>query len=218
MDNPEEIREAEMEEENTEVEDKTINIEELLGIKELLFGKYDLSEVVVHDRGLARYINLKPIVVPHSGAKNANVMFGKRRMSIIERLINNMMRSENYTGKKSKAYSVVREAFEKIEKRTKKNPVQIFVEALEQAAPMEEITRLRYGGISVPKAVDISPSRRLDVALRNICIGVTKASFKKKKSIANCLADELMTAAKGDLNSFAVAKKDEKERVAGSAR
>lgn len=218
MENPEGTTEIEMEGEASQAEDTSINIEEMLGIKELLFAKYDLSEVVVHDLGLARYINLKPIVVPHSGAKNANVMFGKRKISIIERLINNMMRSDAYTGKKSKAYHVVRDSFELIHKRTKKNPAQIFVEALENAAPMEEITRLRYGGISVPKAVDISPSRRLDVAIRNICIGATKASFKKKKTIAQCLADEIMTAAKGDLNSFAVSKKDEKERVAGSAR
>lgn len=218
MENQPEIIEGAPEEGATEEESKTINIEELLGIKELLFGKYDLSEVVVHDQGLARYINLKPIVVPHSGAKTANVMFGKRKMSIIERLINNMMRTDSYTGKKSKAYAVVREAFEIIQQRTKKNPVQILVEAIEHAAPMEEITRLRYGGISVPKAVDISPSRRLDVAIRNITIGATKGSFKKKKSIARCLADELLTASKGDLNSFAVSRKDEKERVAGSAR
>jgi small subunit ribosomal protein S7 len=202
----------------TDDQNKEFNVEEVLGIKELLFGKYDLSEVVVHDLGLSRYINLSPIVVPHSGAKNANVMFGKRKMSIIERLINNMMRTSTYTGKKSKSYAVVREAFEIIERRSKKNPVQIFVEALENAAPMEEITRLRYGGISVPKAVDISPSRRLDVALRNITIGATKGSYKKKKTISQCLADEILTAAKGDLNSFAVSKKDEKERVAGSAR
>ena len=218
MENQPEVKEGAPVDEVATEEDKTINVEELLGIKELLFGKYDLSEVVVHDEGLARYINLKPIVVPHSGAKFANVMFGKRKMSIIERLINNMMRSDRYTGKKSKAYAVVRESFEIIEKRTKKNPAQILVEALEHSAPMEEITRLRYGGISVPKAVDISPSRRLDVAIRNITIGATKSSFKKKKSIARCLADELITASKGDLNSFAVSKKDEKERVAGSAR
>jgi small subunit ribosomal protein S7 len=83
---------------------------------------------------------------------------------------------------------------------------------------MEEITRLRYGGISVPKAVDISPSRRLDIALRNLCIGANKSSYKKKKSIAQCLADELMAASKGDLISFAVSRKDEKERVVKSAR
>ncbi len=187
-------------------------------IDELLFSKYDLSEVVIHDQGLARYINLTPVVVPHTGAKNANVMFGKRKVSIIERLINNMMRTEKYTGKKSKAYAVVRESFEILEKRTKSNPVQVLVDALEHAAPMEEITRLRYGGISVPKAVDIAPSRRLDLALRNICKGAVKASFKHKKSVAHCLADELMMAAKGDLNSFAVSRKDEKERVAASAR
>jgi len=218
MDEGEKSVGADEEQVETEPEKKEFNIEEILGIKELLFSTYNLSDVVVHDPGLARYINLNPIVVPHSGAKNANVIFGKRKMSIIERLITNMMRSKHYTGKKSKAYAVVRDAFGIINKKTKKNPVQVFVDALENSAPMEEITRLRYGGISVPKAVDISPSRRLDVALRNICIGTTNASFKKKKTIAQCLADELIMASRGDLNSYAVSRKDEKERVARSAR
>src|SRR5712691_4169101 len=115
-----------------------------------LFEKYELNDVIVHDAGLAKYMNLSPIVIPHTGGRYANKPFGKAKSNLVERLINNMMRTENYTGKKSKSYRVVRSAFEIIEKRTQKNPVQVLVDALEKAAPREEVTRLRFGGISVP--------------------------------------------------------------------
>jgi small subunit ribosomal protein S7 len=184
----------------------------------LLFGKYGLSEVVVKDGGLSKYINLNPVLVPHSNAKHANRWFGKSKVNIVERLINNMMRTEVFTGKKLKAYNVTKKAFDIIEQRTKKNPIQVLVEALENAAPREEITRLQFGGISVPKAVDVAPSRRLDIALRNISKGSVNASFKNTKPIEQCLAEELILASKGDMNSFSVAKKEEIERVASSAR
>jgi small subunit ribosomal protein S7 len=183
-----------------------------------LFEKYDLSEVKVHDPGLAKYMNLDPIVIPHTGGRWANKPFGKAKASLVERLINGMMRTEVYTGKKSKSYRVVRSAFEIIEKRTSKNPVQVLVDALEHAAPREEITRLRFGGISVPRAVDISPSRRLDMALRSVTQGAVQATFKNKKPVEECLADEILLAAKGDMQSSAIAKKEELERVASSAR
>jgi small subunit ribosomal protein S7 len=184
----------------------------------LLFGKYGLSEVVVKEGGLSKYINLNPVLVPHSNAKHANRWFGKSKVNIVERLINNMMRTEVFTGKKLKAYRTVKDAFEIIAERTKKNPVQVLVEALENAAPREEITRLQFGGISVPKAVDIAPSRRLDIALRNVARGAVQSSFKSTKPIAECLASEIILASKNDMNSFSVAKKEEVERVAQSAR
>lgn len=184
----------------------------------LLFGKYASGEVVVKDGGLAKYINLTPTAVPHTTARHANRWFGKAKVNIVERLINNMMRTEVFTGKKLKAYNVTKKAFEIVEQRTKKNPIQVLVEALENAAPREEITRLQFGGISVPKAVDVAPSRRLDIALRNISKGSVNASFKNTKPIEQCLAEELILASKGDMNSFSVAKKEEIERVASSAR
>ena len=184
----------------------------------LMFGKYSLSEVTVADGGLAKYIDLTPTNVPHSGGKHANRWFGKSKLSIVERLINNIMRTEKYTGKKLKAYKAVSEAFDIVAERTKANPIQILVQGLENAAPREEVTRLQFGGISVPKAVDISPQRRLDIALRNLCTGVFNASMKNKKPIAQCLADEILLASKGEMTSFAVAKKEEIERVAQSAR
>ena len=184
----------------------------------LIFGKYSTNDIVIEDAGLAKYIDLESMMVPHSGGKHANMWFGKSKLSIVERLINNIMRTEKYTGKKLKAYRAVSEAFDIIAAKTKKNPVQVLVEALQNAAPREEVTRLQFGGISVPKAVDISPQRRLDIALRNLSAGVVAASAKNKKAIQDCLADEIMLAAKGDMTSFSVAKKEETERVAQSAR
>jgi small subunit ribosomal protein S7 len=96
--------------------------------------------------------------------------------------------------------------------------MQVFIDALQNAAPKEETTRLRFGGISVPKAVDIAPQRRLDIAIRNICISSVSSSHKNKKSIEACLADEILKASKNDLASFSVSKKNDVERVAKSAR
>ena len=184
----------------------------------LLFGKYDYSEVVVEDPGFRRYINLSPVMVPHSGGRYGRKAFGKMKINIVERLINNMMRTEHATGAKMGTYKRVEKAFDMIHEKTKKNPIQVYIDALQNSAPKEEITRLRFGGISIPKAVDTSTSRRLDVALRNLCKGVVKASYKNKKRMEVCLANELMQAAKGEMDSFAVSKKEETERIAGSAR
>lgn len=184
----------------------------------LLFGKYEMTGIGIRDGGLAKYIDLTPVAIPHTGGKHANRSFGKSKVSIVERLVNNLMRTEVYTGKKAKSMGVVRDSFEIIAARTKKNPVQVLVEALENAAPREEITRLQFGGISVPKAVDVSPARRLDIALRNIARGTVDTSFKNKKPVQECLAEELILASKADMNSFSVAKKEELERVASSAR
>ncbi len=183
----------------------------------MLFGKYDLSKVTIGDEGLARYINLEASSLHHHGIY-ANHRFGKSKMNIIERLINNMMRTENHTGKKTMAIKIVRLATEIIEKRTKNNPVQILINALEKAAPREEATRLFFGGISVPQAVDTSPQRRLDIALRNLCKGAVSASRGNKRSIQECLADEIIKASNDDPSSFAIAKKGDIERIAKSAR
>lgn len=184
----------------------------------LLFGRYDTNQVVINDPGLAKYINLDPIYVPHVGARYAGRSFGKSKVNIVERLINQIMRTEHYTGKKASAYKVVRESFDIIEHRLKMNPIQVLIDAIQNSGPREEVTRLRYGGISVPKAVDTSPARRLDIALRHLAKGAVNASHKNKKSISECLATELINASKGDMNSFAIARKEETERVAISAR
>jgi len=128
------------------------------------------------------------------------------------------MRTQKYNGKKIKAYKVVKSTLEIIDKKTKSNPVQVLIHAIQNSAPKEETTRLRFGGISVPKAVDTSPQRRLDIAIRNISIGAVNNSHKNKKHMEDCLSEEIIKASKNDVSSFAVAKKNDTERVAKSAR
>jgi len=182
-----------------------------------VLAKYDMDKVKVEDKGLERYINLDTENI-YLGAVYANKMFAKSKVPIVERLINNIMRTEKYTGKKTKAYKIVKSALEIIDKRTKSNPMQVLIHALQNSAPKEETTRLRFGGISVPKAVDTAPQRRLDIAIRNICTGTVNASHKNKKHMEVCLAEEIIKASKNDVSSFAVAKKNDTERVAKSAR
>ncbi|MEE9163743.1 MAG: 30S ribosomal protein S7 [Thermoplasmata archaeon] len=184
----------------------------------LLFGRWDLGEVEVADPGLRRYMNLTPTYLPHTGGRWANRAFTKARVNLVERFVNNMMRTEKYTGKKNKTLKVVQNAFDLVHKRAKRNPVQVLVDGLEKAAPREEVTRLRFGGISVPRAVDIAPARRLDLALRNITTAAVRATFKTPKSASQCLADEMLMASEGNINSYAIGKKEEMERIAASAR
>ncbi len=184
----------------------------------LVFGKWDPEEVEVKDPALKNYICLEPRYVIHTHGRHANVPFAKQKVFIVERLINKVMRKGKNTGKKMLAYDIVRQAFEIIHRKTKKNPLQVLVDAIINAGPREEVVRLKYGGIAVPKSVDTSSLRRVDVALRNIAEGARLAAFKSKKSIAECLADELIAAANNDPKSYAVAKKEEVERVAKSAR
>jgi small subunit ribosomal protein S7 len=184
----------------------------------LLFGRFDVTGVLIKDVGMARYIDIAPVAVPHTGGRHTNKPFAKAKMSVVERLINGMMRTENFTGKKLKAYRAVENAFGIIEKKTQRNPLQVLVDALQHVAPREEVTRLQYGGISVPKAVDVAPARRVDLALRYICNGALEGSHKSKKAIEESLADEIIAAANNDVNCYSVAKKEEIERVSSSAR
>lgn len=188
------------------------------GAQQLLFNRWDMTEVEIQDPSLARYVNLHTMIVPHSCGKLVGQQFNKSNMLIVERLINKLMQTEKNTGKKELAIRIVRDAFEIVNKKTKKNPVQVLVEAVANTGPREETVRLKYGGINVPKSVDTAPQRRVDTALRFITAGVRQASHKKKKSVSEALAEELISAANGDTRSYAVSKKEERERIAKAAR
>jgi len=181
-----------------------------------LFGKWDLTEVEITDTTLAQYINLDAFQVPHTGGRHSKKRFGKRNLSVIERMINNLMRSEKYTGKKAQAYSVLKNAFDIIHKKKKNNPAQIMIQALENSAPRAEVVSLRYGGIRVYSGVDVSPTRRVDTAIRNLCIGAL-GSAKKQRSIEKSLAREVMLASEANPDSYAIEKKEEVERQAEAA-
>ena len=181
-----------------------------------LFGKWDLSEVTVTDTTLEKYINLDAFQVPHTGGRHSKKRFGKGNLTVIERFINNLMRSEKYTGKKAQAYNVLKNSFDNINGKKKENPAQIMVRALENSAPRAAVVSLRYGGIRVYSGVDVSPTRRVDIAIRNLCIGALE-SAKKQRSIENSLTRELMLASEANPDSYAISKKEETERQAEAA-
>ena len=192
--------------------------EETAAGKKLLFNKWDISEVKVTDPGLIRYVNLTALIIPHSCGKFSRQEFNQANMPIVERLSNRLMQTENNTGKKQLAIGIVRDAFEIVNKKTKRNPIEVLVEAIANTGPREETVRLKYGGINVPKSVDTAPLRRVDTAIGFLAEATLKASRKSKKPASAILADELIAASKGDTKCFSVGKKEERERIAKSAR
>ncbi len=198
-----------------------------------IFDKYDVTNIEVKDPSLVQYISLNEIRMPHSHGRHAKKKLAKKNVNIVERLVNKLMRggtgektsgkvvrtNGGIQGKKTKALKIVEEAFDIVAKKTKQNPVQLLVDALQNTAPREDFTRVSFGGVSYQVAVDVSASRRLDMALKNIALAAIIGSFAKKKTMAQALADELENAAKNDSNaSYAVKKRDETERMSRSAR
>jgi len=195
-----------------------------------LFDTWDISEVKVQDQGLQNYINLKQVLVPRSSGRSVKIRFHKsNNYSIVERLMNKLMgvghkgkkhklSSGHNTGKSIKIYNILFKTLTLVEERTKKNPIEVLVKAVENAAPREEITTIEYGGARYPKSVECSPQRRVDLALRNMSQGAYTASFNKKKKSFQALADEIINAYNSSMSSNAIAKKLELERQADSAR
>lgn len=198
----------------------------------MLFGKYDYSSVEVRDLSLKNYINLKPAAYPNTFRTGSKKMFSKAELNIVERLMNSLMRGGTgkrvgghvirtegrLQGKKIKVMHIVMKAFDIINDKTKKNPIQVLVMALENSAPIEDTTRIRQGGTVSTLSVDMSASRRLDVALKNVALASIIGAFNKKKSISQALASELIMASGNDVNSYAIRIKNEKDRMARSAR
>ena len=193
------------------------------------FNIWDTSGIKVHDKGLMGYITLEPRIVPKTGAKYIGNRFHKSKIFIVERLINKVMvpghkskkhykSSGHITGKSNTAYNIVEKALRKIESQLNENPIAVFVQALENASPREEIITIEYGGARYPKAVECAPQRRIDVALRYFCQGSYQKSFKSKKAIEDCLAEEIINAYRLSSNSLAISKKLEVERQSDASR
>jgi len=144
--------------------------------------------------------------------------FRKAKVNIVERLINGLMRGGRNAGKKAKATNFVKEAFEIINIRTGKNPIEVLVQAVENSAPCEDTTRVSYGGVVYHLSVDVAPQRRIDLAIRHITDGARIASMNNPRSIQETVADELILASNKDIKSAGVAKRNEIERIAQSSR
>jgi len=197
--------------------------------KILLFNRWDTEGVTVKDLGLKNYVNVSPIVVPKTSGRYGTSTIHKGNIHIVERFINRLMvpghrgKKHKYTSDRCTAsnhaiYFSIKEAFEIIEKRTKKNPVQVLVDAVENSALIEEIASYRLGGIIARQAVIVSPKRRLDLALRVLTQGIYHSGFGKKTTLAQGIAEELIAASENDPRSVAIRDKNRIEKEAEGAR
>jgi len=191
----------------------------MLAVKEiLLFGKWSYDFIDVKDPSLKKYICLKPVRLPHTSGRHEHRKFGKAEVPIVERLINKLMMPGKNAGKKHLAYNIVKKAFDLIHLKTGENPIQVLVRAIENSAPREDTTRIMYGGIVYHVSVDISPLRRIDVALKYLTEGARLKAFNNPTPIEEALADEIILAASNDPKSYAIQRKEEIERIALSSR
>jgi len=186
--------------------------------KTKLFGKWTQNEVSCSDLSLQDYIGLKALFVPHSAGRWSKKRFRKAKCPIVERFTNSIMMHGRNNGKKIQACRIMKHTFEIIHLMTEQNPMQVLVDAVSRSGAREDSTRVGSAGVVRRQAVDVSPLRRVNTAIALLTSGARESSFRNMKSISECLADELVNAAKGSSNSYAIKKKDELERVAKTNR
>uniref|UniRef100_J3N8C9 Small ribosomal subunit protein uS7c n=1 Tax=Oryza brachyantha TaxID=4533 RepID=J3N8C9_ORYBR len=206
-----------------------------------LFTRWSFEDVQVNDISLADYLAVsatkhatylphtagrysakrfrKPAPsLPHTAGRYSAKRFRKAQCPIVERLTNSLMMHGRNNGKKIMAVRIVKHAMEIIHLLTDANPIQVIIDAIINSGPREDATRIGSAGAVRRQAVDISPLRRVNQAIYLLTTGARESAFRNIKTIAECLADELINAAKGSSNSYAIKKKDEIERVAKANR
>lgn len=195
-----------------------------------LFNKWDLDpkildenrKKVMTDEGypsIHRYIaSGTRSYLPHTAKRYQKKRFRKARCPLVERLACSLMRHGRNSGKKLMAVRIVKHTLEIIHLMTGDEPLEILIEAVTKAGPREDVTRVGGAGNVKRSAVDVSPFRRINQALYLITTGARESSFRNIKTMAECLADEIINASKGSSNSYAIKKKDEIERVAKQNR
>ena len=191
------------------------------GVK--LFDKWAYSDVDFSnlDPALIDYISVhekQHVLVPHTAGRYQHQRFHKVNCPLVERLCCYLMMHGRNAGKKLMAIRIVRQAFDLINLQTGENPLVIFVKAVQYCGAREDSTRIGVGGTVRRQACDVSPLRRVDQSLALITEGVRKAAFRTSRTVAECLADEIVAASGNDNSSYAWRKKDELERIAKSNR
>jgi len=193
-----------------------------------LFDLYDVSDIKLVDPGMKRYINLNAKLVVKSQGR-IREKFGRGKVNILE-IFANLIGVSGHRGKKHKIqtgwkcgkYSqnmrIVLDCLKIIQEKTKQNPIQVLVTAIENAAPRDGVTIIEYGGARYPQSVDISPTRRVTMTIRTVVQGSYDKSFNKKTKIEQALADEIIKAYNKDGDSYAMSKKNDSEKQADSAR
>jgi len=212
------------EEEAEEVEEDLEEEEEFVAVgatEVKLFGKWSFDDIEIRDISLEDYIACKgdhSVYLPHTAGRYQQKRFRKASCPIVERLVCCLMKKGRNNGKKLMAVRIVQHTLEIIHLLTDQNPIQVVVDAIINSGPREDSTRVGGAGVVRRQAVDMSPFRRVNYALYLLATGAREASFRNLKTMSECLAEELINAARGSSNSYAIKKKDEIERVSKSNR
>ncbi|EAR89745.1 40S ribosomal protein S5 (macronuclear) [Tetrahymena thermophila SB210] len=200
-----------------------MSVEKGFATQPKLFGKWNYDEVKIQDPCFQNYIacttTKSQVFVPHTAGRYQVKKFRKTQCPIVERLIGTLMFHGRNAGKKALCIKVVKNAFEIIHLVTGRNPLEVFVGAVQNAGPREDSTRIGTAGVVRKQAVDVAPMRRVNLAIYFIIKGCRESAFKSMRSIAETLADEIINAEKNNTqSSWAIRKKDEIEKVAKGNR
>lgn len=123
----------------------------------------------------------------------------------VSKFINKVMKS----GKKSTAQRIVYSAFDLIKEQTKKEPVEVFKQAIENASPLLEVKPKRIGGATYQVPMEVRGERRFALAVKWI---LDAARAKKGKAMAEKLAQELIDCTNNQ--GVAIKKKQDTHRMA----
>jgi small subunit ribosomal protein S7 len=127
----------------------------------------------------------------------------------VQNFINRVIRN----GKRSVATTIVYDAFDMMEERAKKNPLELFEQAIKNVSPILEVKPRRVGGATYQIPMEVPPYRRFALASRWILQG---AQSRSGKSFAEKLAGELLDAANN--TGTAIRKREETHKMAEANR
>lgn len=127
----------------------------------------------------------------------------------VAKFINQVMRR----GKKTIARKIVYGAFDILREKTKKEPLEVFEQALGKASPLLEVKPKRIGGATYQVPVEVKGERRQTLAMRWI---IQAAKSRKGKPMKEKLAEELINAANN--TGWAIKKKEDTHRMAEANR
>ena len=127
------------------------------------------------------------------------------KSKVVTKLINQIMRD----GKKGTAQKILYESFEIIREKTKKEPMEVFEEAMNNIKPALEVKSRRVGGANYQVPVEVKPERAQALAFRWL---INYARLRNGHSMAENLANEIIDAASG--TGASVKKKDDTHKMA----
>jgi len=124
---------------------------------------------------------------------------------LVAKLINTVMKK----GKKATAQAIVYGALDLVQQKQKADPLEVFMQALDNAKPMLEVKSRRVGGANYQVPVEISPDRQVGIALRWL---INYAAGRKGRPMMEALAGEIMDAYNN--TGSAVKKREDTHKMA----